>query len=126
MRGALMNPLPQRGRGWQPGPGGKASRALDIRIHVRFGAGAGVRHGALLGVADGLHVYPQRARLVAVFARGPGATSIVPTTASIVTLSRSRNSAIGPPTAASGPTWPMQNPCVAPENLPSVKSATRS
>jgi len=34
--------------------------------------------------------------------------------------------AIGPPTDASGPTWPIQNPLVAPENLPSVISATFS
>ena len=34
--------------------------------------------------------------------------------------------AIGPPTAASGPTWPMQKPRVAPEKRPSVISATLS
>ena len=34
--------------------------------------------------------------------------------------------AIGPPTAASGPTWPTQKPLVAPENLPSVINATFS
>ena len=34
--------------------------------------------------------------------------------------------AIGPPNAASGPTCPTQNPLVAPENLPSVISATFS
>ena len=35
-------------------------------------------------------------------------------------------SPIGPPTAASGPTWPMQKPRVAPEKRPSVMSATLS
>ena len=33
---------------------------------------------------------------------------------------------IGPPLAASGPTCPMQNPCVAPEKRPSVMRATSS
>ena len=31
---------------------------------------------------------------------------------------------MGPPEAASGETWPMQAPRVAPENRPSVMSAT--
>ncbi len=35
-------------------------------------------------------------------------------------------SAIGPPTAASGDTWPMDAPRLAPENLPSVIRATLS
>jgi hypothetical protein len=39
-------------------------------------------------------------------------------------MSPSFKSAIGPPTAASGPTWPMQKPRVAPEKRPSVISAT--
>src|SRR6266851_1502771 len=51
-------------------------RALHIRIHMRLGAGAGVGDGALLGVADGLRVFPQRARLVAGFARRPGAAAL--------------------------------------------------
>jgi len=37
-----------------------------------------------------------------------------------------RNKAIGPPTAASGPTWPTQKPLVAPEKRPSVIRATYS
>src|SRR5580765_2252382 len=49
---------------------------------------------------------------------------MVPLTASIVMMSPSRSSAIGPPSAASGPTWPMQKPRVAPEKRPSVMSAT--
>ena len=36
------------------------------------------------------------------------------------------NNAIGPPTKASGPTWPIQKPLVPPENLPSVIRATVS
>ena len=51
-------------------------------------------------------------------------TLMVPLLASISMMSPSRTSAIGPPTAASGPTWPMQKPRVAPENRPSVISAT--
>ena len=39
-------------------------------------------------------------------------------------MSPSRRSAIGPPLAASGPTWPTQKPRVAPEKRPSVISAT--
>ena len=39
-------------------------------------------------------------------------------------MSPSLSSAIGPPTAASGPTWPTQKPRVAPEKRPSVISAT--
>ena len=31
---------------------------------------------------------------------------------------------MGPPAAASGVTWPMEAPRLAPENLPSVMSAT--
>ena len=31
-----------------------------------------------------------------------------------------------PPLTASGATWPAMRPCVAPENRPSVKSATES
>ena len=33
---------------------------------------------------------------------------------------------MGPPSAASGPTWPIQKPLVPPENLPSVTNATLS
>ena len=43
---------------------------------------------------------------------------------SIRTRSPSRTSANGPPTAASGETWPTQMPRVAPEKRPSVTSAT--
>ena len=46
--------------------------------------------------------------------------------ASIVTASPSRSSAIGPPTHASGATWPTTSPCVPPENRPSVISPTLS
>src|SRR6266581_3064537 len=42
------------------------------------------------------------------------------------TVSPSRTAAIGPPTAASGATWPAIRPCVAPEKRPSVRSATVS
>ena len=98
---------------------------------------AGVGDGALLGVADGLGVFPQRAGLVVVPARRPGAAALgqlgvaerdVDRAGDGVDrdLSPSRSSAIGPPTAASGPTWPMQKPCVAPEKRPSVISATFS
>src|SRR5450759_431318 len=45
---------------------------------------------------------------------------------SSVTRSPSQTSAIGPPTAASGETWPTMNPCVAPEKRPSVTRATVS
>ena len=46
--------------------------------------------------------------------------------ASIEMMSPSFRRPIGPPTAASGPTWPMQKPRVAPENRPSVIRATLS
>ena len=51
-------------------------------------------------------------------------TSSVPFSASSSMMSPSRSSPIGPPTAASGPTWPTQKPRVAPEKRPSVISAT--
>src|SRR5260221_10036300 len=57
-----------------PGGGegrGEAGRALNIRVDMRLGLGAGMGHGALLGVADGLRVFPQGARLVVVPARLP-------------------------------------------------------
>ena len=43
---------------------------------------------------------------------------------SIVIVSPSRTAAIGPPTSASGATWPAMKPRVAPEKRPSVSSAT--
>src|ERR1044071_886954 len=52
------------------------------------------------------------------------ATEISRFGASIVTRSPSRSAAIGPPTAASGATWPTTKPCEAPEKRPSVISAT--
>src|SRR6266508_1371949 len=51
-------------------------------------------------------------------------TSMRRFSASISMRSPSRRSAIGPPTSASGETWPTENPFVAPENRPSVISAT--
>ena len=53
-------------------------------------------------------------------------TLIVPFLASISIMSPFLSKAIGPPNAASGPTCPTQKPLVAPENLPSVISATLS
>ena len=46
---------------------------LNVGVGVGFGAGAGVGDGALLGVADGLRIAPQAARLVVVAPRRPGA-----------------------------------------------------
>src|SRR5260221_13426403 len=43
---------------------------------MRLGAGTGMGDGALLGVADGLRVFPQRARLIAVAARLPAAFTL--------------------------------------------------
>src|SRR5436190_4194470 len=48
----------------------------NIRVDVRLGAHARVGHRALLGVADALGVFPQRARLIAVLARRPGAAAL--------------------------------------------------
>ena len=45
---------------------------------------------------------------------------------SIAMMSPSRSSPIGPPSAASGETWPMHRPRVPPEKRPSVISATLS
>ena len=53
-------------------------------------------------------------------------TLIVPFFASKSIISPFLSKAIGPPTDASGPTCPIQKPLVAPENLPSVISATFS
>src|SRR3954454_20355564 len=41
-----------------------------------------------------------------------------------VIRSPSRTNAIGPPSTASGATWPTQSPVVPPENRPSVNSST--
>ena len=46
--------------------------------------------------------------------------------AAIIIASPSFTTAIIPPTAASGPTWPIQKPLVPPENRPSVIKATVS
>ena len=43
---------------------------------------------------------------------------------SIAMVSPSSTRAMGPPTAASGDTWPMDAPRLAPEKRPSVMSAT--
>ena len=50
-------------------------------------------------------------------------SSIVCASASMTMRSPSATNAIGPPSTASGATWPTQNPCVPPENRPSVMSA---
>ena len=44
----------------------------------------------------------------------------------MTTASPSSTIAIGPPSAASGATWPIIRPCVPPEKRPSVSSATES
>src|SRR5256885_233390 len=44
----------------------------DIRVDVGLGLAAGMGDGALLGVADRLRVFPQRARLEVVPPRRPG------------------------------------------------------
>src|SRR5258706_11332002 len=56
-----------------PRAGTRRSRSAPskIRVAVDLGLGAGMRHRALLGVADRLGVAPQRARLVLVLARLP-------------------------------------------------------
>ena len=46
--------------------------------------------------------------------------------ASTVTMSPSLTKAMGPPTYASGATWPIMKPWVAPEKRPSVNSTTLS
>src|SRR5690606_18009681 len=51
-------------------------------------------------------------------------TSMRRRSASMVMRSPSSSSAIGPPTAASGDTWPTTNPWLPPEKRPSVISAT--
>jgi hypothetical protein len=42
---------------------------------------------------------------------------------SMVMVSPSSSQAIGPPAMASGETWPMQGPRVAPEKRPSLTTA---
>lgn len=54
----------------------------------------------------------------------PTKTSILLPTASILTVSPSLTTAIGPPTLASGTTCPTMNPWEAPEYRPSVTRAT--
>src|SRR5438445_663190 len=48
----------------------------NIRVNVRYGTRPRMGDLALLGVADGLRVFPQRPRLIAVPARGPGAAAL--------------------------------------------------
>ena len=49
-----------------------------------------------------------------------------PLSASLYIISPFLISPIGPPTAASGPTCPIEKPCVPPEKRPSVIKATSS
>ena len=58
--------------------------------------------------------------------RRPRARSSALRSTSISISSPSATNAIGPPSAASGATWPIIRPCVPPENRPSVSSATCS
>src|ERR1700730_16951390 len=51
---------------------------LNIGLGVSFGAGAGMGYGALLGVADGLRVFPQRPRLMVVPPGRPRAAALGP------------------------------------------------
>ena len=108
----------------------------DIRIAMCFFRSARMGDRAIAGRTDRLRIFPDRARLIVGRARLPilcprrqflcrtASRRECPSTASIVMMSPSFNSPIGPPTAASGPTWPMQKPRVAPEKRPSVMRAT--
>ena len=56
--------------------------------------------------------------------RGQSSPSLQsPPTLSDATLTLTFTSAMGPPTCASGVTWPMTKPCEPPEKRPSVMSA---
>src|SRR5882762_6531589 len=57
---------------------------------------------------------------------GDSSTSSFRCSTSMTIESPSRSAAIGPPTAASGATWPTIRPRVAPLKRPSVRSATDS
>ena len=110
----------------------------EVGVGLDFGFSAGMRHCALFGRAHGLRIFPKRAR--GVFRRHPrearaaGGEVLVrdlgrPTCRPrrpMTMMSPSCRRPIGPPTAASGPTWPMQKPRVAPEKRPSVINATLS
>jgi hypothetical protein len=99
--------------------------------------GPGVRHGALVGLAHLGGVFGKKARLVAGRQRPPGSaaggdfrgaeeqvhTPACCVDAHDVAVVHQRERAS---TAASGATWPTQMPRVAPENRPSVMSATAS
>lgn len=109
----------------------------DVSVAVGLGRTARVRDRALLGVADELRILPQRTGLEVVAARRPCLAAL----RQLLVRQLDRDGPglgvdrddvsvlirpIGPPTAASGPTWPMQKPRVAPENRPSVIRATLS
>src|SRR5271168_2713105 len=58
---------------WKPPIAMRAMRGpSDVGVAVGLGLAARMRHRALLGVADGLGVAPQRAGLEVVLARLPG------------------------------------------------------
>ena len=102
----------------------------------RTGVDASAADGALGRRADELGVLAEHARSCSAGAaapspRGGAASSASSTSRSRVRAARSsrirspsRTNAIGPPSVASGATWPMHRPVVPPENRPSVSSRT--
>ena len=114
-----------------------ASRS-DVRVDMGFGLGARMRHRAQVRRADVLRVAPQRAGVVVGAARLPGLAPLGQLGSGDLELDRARLGVDGDDVAvprparsgrrpaASGPTWPMQKPRVAPEKRPSVISATFS
>ena len=115
-----------------------AKASLDIRIAVLFVRAAGMGHRAVpwrsRRSARISRDSPSRSRSRA--ASRPCGAARAPSSESFTSMRALdgvdrddvavRRSPIGPPTAASGPTWPMQKPRVAPEKRPSVMSATLS
>jgi len=67
---------------------------------------------------------PDHAALRAASSSSVRSTEMEPVIALSVIISPFFNKAMGPPIAASGPTWPTQKPRVAPEKRPSVIRAT--
>ena len=110
---------------------------LDVRITLFLVRTARMGYSPVHRRPNLLGIFPQRTRRVVSLSRCPfgftfsefGVGQFYVKSADLgVELDNVAilNRAIGPPTAASGPTWPTQNPRVAPENRPSVIRATLS
>ncbi len=115
-----------------------AEERLNIGIGLGLAEAARMRHGAIDGGADDLRIFPEGAGTEIRLTRLPCLAAFGEFCIRHMQIDRAFDGVddddvavlaarpIGPPTAASGPTWPTQKPRVPPEKRPSVISATFS